>query len=116
MTVNTPKDPIDGVTEWTNEETGIKYRYVGGAWRAVSSKAAQDVADALGQLDLQKVLDNGNVADKGASFGDDVDIVGTLEADGIKNQGSALFKFGSGQGVVLDSGSTYETMLQLKSL
>ena len=47
MTVNTPKDPIDGVTEWTNEETGIKYRYIGGAWRAVSSKAAQDVADAL---------------------------------------------------------------------
>ena len=65
MTVNTPKDPIDGVTEWTNEETGIKYRYVGGAWRAVSSKAAQDVADALGQLDLEKVLDNGNIADKG---------------------------------------------------
>ena len=64
MTVNTPKDPIEGVTEWTNEETGIKYRYVGGAWRAVSSKAAQDVADALGQLDLEKVLTNGNVADK----------------------------------------------------
>ena len=72
MTVNTPKDPIDGVTEWTNEETGIKYRYIGGAWRAVSSKAAQDVADALGQLDLQKVLDNGNVADTGATFGDAV--------------------------------------------
>ena len=64
MTVNTPKDPIDGVTEWTNEETGIKYQYIGGAWRAVSSKAAQDVADALGQLDLEKVLDNGNIADK----------------------------------------------------
>ena len=115
MTVNTPKDPIDGVTEWTNEETGIKYQYIGGAWRAVSSKAAQDVADALGQLDLQKVLDNGNQADKGANFGGDVNIEGKLEADGIKNQGSALFKFGSGQGVVLDSGSTYETMLQLKS-
>ena len=27
MTVNTPKDPIDGVTEWINEETGIKYRH-----------------------------------------------------------------------------------------
>ena len=64
MTVNTPKDPIDGVTEWTNEETGIKYRYISGAWRAVSSKAAQDVADALGQLDLEKVLDNGNISDK----------------------------------------------------
>ena len=80
MTVNTPKDPIDGVTEWTNEETGIKYRYIGGAWRAVSSKAAQDVADALGQIDLQKVLDNGNQADKGASFGDDVNIEGTLDS------------------------------------
>ena len=74
MTVNTPKDPIDGVTEWTNEETGIKYRYIGGAWRAVSSKAAQDVADALGQLDLQKVLDNGNQADKGATFGGKVEV------------------------------------------
>ena len=74
MTVNTPKDPIDGVTEWTNEETGIKYRYIGGAWRAVSSKAAQDVADALGQLDLQKVLDNGNVADKGAVFAQPVSV------------------------------------------
>ena len=30
MTVNTQTDPIDGVTEWTNEETGIKTGYIGG--------------------------------------------------------------------------------------
>ena len=190
MTVNTPKDPIDGVTEWTNEETGIKYRYIGGAWRAVSSKAAQDVADALGQLDLQKVLDNGNIADKGAEFGGTVKVkAGDTTADGdplfaiegdqandgtgvnllvarrhsnqgdqvryygpvindkevttkeyvdsntdldsvlsngntsskgaslggLTNQGNATFKFGSGQGVLLDSGSSYEPMLGLRS-
>ena len=34
------------------------------AWRAVSSEASEEVAEAINNIDLQKVLDNGNVADK----------------------------------------------------
>ena len=45
-------------------ETGIKYQFSGGAWRAVSSEASEEVAEAIDNLDLQKVLDTGNVADK----------------------------------------------------
>ena len=33
----------------------------------------------------------------------------------LANQGNATFKFGSGQGVVIDSGSSFEPMLNLKS-
>lgn len=69
----------------------------------------QTIKDSLGQVTLQEVLDNGNVADKGAEFG------GPITSNGIFNQGDATFKFGGGQGVVIDSGSTFEPMLELKS-
>ena len=47
MTANTPPKPhIEGM-EWTNTETGIKYQYINGAWRTVSSELAEDVADAI---------------------------------------------------------------------
>ena len=64
MAANTPELPHNEGDTFTNEETGIKYEFINGAWRAVSSKAAEDVADALGQIDLERVLTNGNVADK----------------------------------------------------
>ena len=69
MTANTPPKPHTEGMEWTNTETGIKYQFSGGAWRAVSSEASEEVAEAIDNIDLQKVLDNGNVADKGATFG-----------------------------------------------
>ena len=69
MAANTPPKPHTEGMEWTNEETGIKYQFSGGAWRAVSSSASEEVAEAIDNLDLQKVLDTGNVADKGATFG-----------------------------------------------
>lgn len=47
MTVNTPTDPIDGVTEWTNEDTGVKYQFISGAWRAVGSKAVEDLLSQI---------------------------------------------------------------------
>ena len=72
MAANTPPLPHEEGDTFINDETGIKYQFIGGAWRAVSSKAAEDVADAIGAIDLQKVLDNGNVADTGATFGDAV--------------------------------------------
>ena len=105
MTVNTPKDPIDGVTEWTNEETGIKYRYVDGAWRAVSSKAAQDVADALGQLDLQTVTENGNSTNQGIE----------VKNSRLKTYGEVYFQSDGSKPVTLDSGSSYLPMVHLKS-
>ena len=105
MTVNTPKDPIDGVTEWTNEETGIKYRYVGGAWRAVSSKAAQDVADALSQLDLQRVTENGNSTNQGIE----------IKNSRLKTYGEVYLQNNGDTPVTLDSGSSYKPMLHLKS-
>ena len=54
-------------------ETGIKYQFAGGAWRAVSSEASEEVAEAIDNIDLQKVLDNGNVADKDIVLTDGVD-------------------------------------------
>jgi hypothetical protein len=65
MTANTPPKPHTEGMEWTNTETGIKYMFANGGWRAVSSEASEEVADAISKLDLQTVLDNGNVADKG---------------------------------------------------
>ena len=65
MAANTPALPHNEGDTFTNDDTGIKYQFINGAWRAVSSKAAEDVADALGQIDLEKVLNNGNIADKG---------------------------------------------------
>ena len=58
MTANTPPKPHTEGMVWTNEETGIKYQFAGGAWRAVSSAASEEVAEAIDNLDLQKVLDN----------------------------------------------------------
>ena len=105
MTVNTPKDPIDGVTEWTNEETGIKYRYVDGAWRAVSSKAAQDVADAITGIDLQRVTENGNSTNQGIE----------VKNSRLKTYGEVYFQSDGSKPVTLDSGSSYLPMVHLKS-
>ena len=69
MSANTPPKPHTEGMVFTNDETGIKYQFSGGAWRAVSSSASEEVAEAIDNLDLQKVLDKGNVADKGATFG-----------------------------------------------
>jgi len=74
MTANTPPKPHTEGMEWTNTETGIKYMFTNGGWRAVSSEASEEVADAISKLDLQTVLDNGNVADKGAEFGGKVKV------------------------------------------
>ena len=64
MTANTPPKPHTEGMEWTNTETGIKYQFAGGGWRAVSSEASEEVAEAIDNINLQKVLDNSNVADK----------------------------------------------------
>ena len=64
MSANTPPKPHTEGMVFTNDETGIKYQFSGGAWRAVSSSASEEVVDAISKLDLQTVLDNGNVADK----------------------------------------------------
>ena len=50
-----------------------------------------------------------------ALFTGGLDVYGKVSSNGIANQGNATFKFGSGQGVVIDSGSTFEPMLELKS-
>ena len=68
MSANTPPKPHTEGMVFTNDETGIKYQFSGGAWRAVSSSASEEVAEAIDNIDLQKVIDNGNVADKGATF------------------------------------------------
>ena len=64
MAANTPPKPHTEGMEWTNTETGIKYQFFGGAWRAVSSAASEEVAEAIDNIDLEKVLGNGNIADK----------------------------------------------------
>ena len=50
-----------------------------------------------------------------AVFKSGVEITGSLKSNGLTNQGNATFKFGSGQGIVIDSGSSYEQMLALRS-
>ena len=72
MAANTPPLPHEEGDRFTNDETGITYQFSNGAWRAVSSEASEEVVDAISKLDLQTVLDNGNIADKGATFGDAV--------------------------------------------
>ena len=47
MTANTPPKPHTEGMEWTNTETGITYQFTSGAWRAVSSKALEDVIDLI---------------------------------------------------------------------
>ena len=73
MTANTPPKPHTEGMEWTNTETGIKYQFAGGGWRAVSSEASEEVAEAIDNINLQKVLDNSNVADKDIVLTDGVD-------------------------------------------
>ena len=63
MAANTPPLPHEEGDIFTNDETGIKYQFNNGAWRAVSSEASEEVADAIKNLDLETVLSNGNVAD-----------------------------------------------------
>ena len=50
-----------------------------------------------------------------ALFTGGLDVYGKISSNGIANQGNATFKFGSGEGVVIDSGSSFEPMLELKS-
>ena len=64
MTANTPPKPHAEGDKFTNTETGIEYEFKSGAWRAIGSEAADAVVDALNNINLQTVLDNGNVADK----------------------------------------------------
>jgi hypothetical protein len=73
MTANTPPKPHAEGDRFTNTETGITYEFKSGAWRAVSSEAADAVVDAISELDLEKVLTAGNVADKDIVLTDGID-------------------------------------------
>ena len=73
MTANTPPKPHAEGDRFTNAETGITYEFKSGAWRAVSSEAADAVVDAISELNLEKVLTAGNVADKDIVLTDGVD-------------------------------------------
>ena len=73
MSANTPPKPHREGMVFTNDETGIKYQFSGGAWRAVSSSASEEVAEAIDNIDLEKVLGNGNIADKDIVLTDGVD-------------------------------------------
>ena len=73
MAANTPELPHNEGDTFTNEETGIKYQFINGAWRAVSSSASEEVVEALGQLDLQKVTENGNITNKSILLTDETD-------------------------------------------
>ena len=44
MAANTPPLPHEEGDIFTNDETGIKYQFVNGAWRAVSSEASEAVS------------------------------------------------------------------------
>ena len=105
MAANTPPLPHNEGDTFTNEETGIKYQYINGAWRAVSSKAAEDVADALGQIDLQKVTENGNSTNQGIE----------VRNSRLKTYGEVYFQSDGTNPVTLDSGSSYLPMVHLKS-
>ena len=73
MAANTPPLPHEEGDTFTNDETGIKYQFNNGAWRAVSSEASEEVADAIKNLDLETVLSNGNVADHAIELTDGSD-------------------------------------------
>jgi len=73
MTANTPPKPHAEGDKFTNTETGITYEFKSGAWRAVSSEAADAVVDAISELNLEKVLTAGNVADKDIVLTDGID-------------------------------------------
>ena len=83
-----------------HEAQGDQVRYYG---PVVNNKEVTTKEYVDSNTDLDSVLSNGNTSSRSASIG------------GLTNQGNALFKFGSGQGVVLDSGSSYEPMLGLRS-
>jgi len=102
MTANTPPKPHTEGMEWTNTETGIKYMFTNGGWRAVSSEASEEVADAIDGLDLQTVLDNGNVADKGAIFDEPVS-VGFDEFNPLESHAVTFGYYDEGQGVQNDN-------------
>ena len=97
MTVaaNTPPLPHNEGDTFTNAETGIKYQFIGGAWRAVSSKAAEDIADAIGTIDLERVLDNGNVSDQSIVL-----INGTDDALLLSPEDARIMVGGVGENVV----------------
>ena len=65
MAANTPELPHNEGDTFTNDDTGVKYQFINGAWRAVGSKAADDVVDALNTIDLQRVTENGNSTNQG---------------------------------------------------
>ena len=50
-----------------------------------------------------------------AVFEGGVQVKDSLKSNGFTNQGNATLKFGSGQGIVIDSGSSFEPMLGLRS-
>ena len=81
MTANTPPKPHAEGDKFTNTETGITYEFKSGAWRAVSSEAADAVVDAISELDLEKVLIAGNVATQGAEFGGKVKVLPGTESN-----------------------------------
>ena len=105
MAANTPDLPHNEGDTFTNDETGIKYQFINGAWRAVSSQAAEDVADALNTIDLQRVTENGNSTNQGIE----------IKNSRLKTYGEVYFQNNGDTPVTLDSGSSYKPMLHLKS-
>ena len=79
---------------------GDQVRYYG---PVINNKEVTTKEYVDSNTDLDSVLSNGNTSGQSATIG------------GLTNNGNATFKFGSGQGVVLDSGSSYEPMLGLRS-
>ena len=105
MAANTPELPHNEGDTFTNDETGIKYEFINGAWRAVSSKAVEDVADALNTIDLQRVTENGNSTNQGIE----------IKNSRLKTYGEVYLQNNGDTPVTLDSGSSYKPMLHLKS-
>ena len=111
MAANTPPLPHNEGDTFTNEETGIKYQFSGGAWRAVSSAASEEVAEALGQIDFERVLNNGNIADKGF-------VLTNLEDDAIlvSPEQARIMVGGVGENVIPKIELRHETGIQDTSI
>ena len=111
MAANTPPKPHTEGMEFTNEETGIKYQFSGGAWRAVSSAASEEVVEALGQIDFERVLNNGNIADKGF-------VLTNLEDDAIlvSPEQARIMVGGVGENVIPKIELRHETGIQDTSI
>ena len=105
MAANTPELPHNEGDTFTNDETGIKYQFINGAWRAVSSQAAEDVADALNTIDLQRVTENGNSTNQGIE----------VKNSRLKTYGEVYFQSDGSVPLTIDSGSSYMPMVHLKS-